>query len=45
LSQEEYQEMVDYMLVAVDQYSALPADIQAEIFEFVASLDDVNPEG
>ena len=45
LSQEEYQEMVDYMLVAVDQYSALPADIQAEIFEFVASLDSVNPEG
>lgn len=45
LSEEEYQEMVNYMLGAVDQYSALPADVQAEILEFVASLDSVNPEG
>ena len=44
LSKEEYQEMVDYMLGAVDQYSALPEEIQASILEFVAALDNVNPE-
>lgn len=44
LSEEEYQEMVNYMMGAVDQYSALPAEVQAEILEFVASLDIVNPE-
>ena len=39
------QEMVDYMLTAIDQYSVLPPEIQENIMELIASLDNVNPEG
>jgi hypothetical protein len=31
LSQEEYQEIIDYMLDAVDDYSKLPEDKEKEI--------------
>lgn len=41
LSDEEYQEIIDYMLDAVDDYSKLPEDKEKEIQENMWDVDDI----